>query len=113
MHLELSLRSWQLVSGELHKIRNLEGLTLEPAIRSCDTRFDTCEVTTTWKCNIRLQAPPLAKKCDISHWLLCGADDGQTSYHATTKIPRMDRQPNFVAMGLRFQHRKENFFHQK
>ena len=28
-------------------------------------------------CNIRLQAPTLARKRNISHWLACGAD-GQT-----------------------------------
>ena len=31
-------------------------------------------LTTTWMCNIRLQAPTLAKKCHISHWFSCGAD---------------------------------------
>ena len=32
-------------------------------------------------CNIRLQAPTLARKCDITYWFLSGADglaDGQS-----------------------------------
>ena len=26
-------------------------------------------------CNIRLQVPILARKCEISHWLYCGAEE--------------------------------------
>ena len=84
IQLELSLRSvenWKLVSGKLKKKtrHNLDGSTPEPAIRSGDTGqwifcFDSCQLTTTWMCNIRLQAPKLARKCNISHWLPCDAD---------------------------------------
>ena len=28
--------------------------------------FDSCQLTTTWMCNITLQAPTLARKSDIS-----------------------------------------------
>ena len=45
-------------------------------------------------CNIRLQAPTLARKCDISHWFLCGADglaDGQ--------LLILDRLTNFLSCG--------------
>ena len=60
-------------------------------------------------CNIRLQAPTLARKRNISHWLACGADGltgeltgeradgraggragGWTYVHVTTKISWMD-----------------------
>jgi len=55
-------------------------------MRSCDTgqripSFDSCQLTTIWMCNIRLQFPLLARKCEISHWLPCGAEglvDGRT-----------------------------------
>ena len=30
---------------------------------------DTCLLTTTWMCKIRLQVTTLARKCEISHWL--------------------------------------------
>ena len=57
-------------------------------------------------CNIRLQAPTLARKCEISHWLPCGAD-GQvfgrmvrrTFGHVTTNISFIDRSPNFLSYG--------------
>ena len=39
-------------------------------------------------CNITLQAPTLARKCDISPWLLCGADGG-TDGHLAAKISRI------------------------
>ena len=39
-------------------------------------------------CNITLQAPTLARKCDISPWLPCGADGG-TDGHLTAKISRI------------------------
>ena len=48
-------------------------------MRSCDTGqriscFDSCQLTTTWMCNVRLQVSILARKCEISHWLYCGAE---------------------------------------
>ena len=36
--------------------------------------FDSCQFTTTYMCNIRLQAPILARESDNLHWLTCGAD---------------------------------------
>ena len=76
-----SVENWKLVSGKLKlkRRRNLDGSTPEPAIRSGDTGqqipcFDSCQLTTTWMCNIRLQAPKLAGKCSISYCFPCGAD---------------------------------------
>ena len=76
-----SVENWKLVSGKLKlkRRRNLDGSTPEPAIRSGDTGqqipcFDSCQLTTTWMCNIRLQAPKLARKCSISYCFPCGAD---------------------------------------
>ena len=43
----------------------------------------------------RLQAPTLARKFDISHWIPCGAD-GRAYAHVITKISRMDRLPDFL-----------------
>ena len=60
-------------------ILDLNGSIPEPTIRSGGTGrqiscFDSCQLITTWMCNIRLQAPKLARKCEIKHWLPCGAD---------------------------------------
>ena len=84
IQLELSLRSvenWKLASGKLKKKtrHNLDGSTPDPAVWSGDTGqrilcFDSCQLTTTSMCNIRLQAPKLARNCNISHWFPCGAD---------------------------------------
>ena len=57
----------------------LRGSIPEPAIRSGDTGqqkhyFDSCQLIKTWMYNIRLQAPKLARKCEIKHWYACGAD---------------------------------------
>ena len=43
----------------------------------------------------RLQAPTLARKFDISHWLSRGAD-ARAYGHMITKITRMDRLPIFL-----------------
>ena len=36
--------------------------------------FDSCQLIKTWMYNIRLQAPKLARKCEMKHWYACGAD---------------------------------------
>ena len=48
--------------------------------------------------NIRLQAPKLARKCEIKHWYACGADgrkDGKVGWsvygHVIAKFSKMDR----------------------
>ena len=41
-----------------------------------------------------LQVPQQGRKCDISHWFPCAADEqavGQMYGHVTTKISWMDR----------------------
>ena len=79
----MSLRSfekYQLVSGYLQKkTLELSGSIPEPAIRSGDIGqqkqyFDSCQLIKTWMYNIRLQAPKLARKCEIKHWYACGAE---------------------------------------
>ena len=60
-------------------ILDLDGSIPEPTIWSGGTGrqvpcFDSCQFITTWMCNIRLQAPKLARKCEIKHWFACGAD---------------------------------------
>ena len=54
-------------------------MTTDPMTWSCDTGqwipcFGSCPLITTWMHNIRLQAPTLARKCEISHQFPCGAD---------------------------------------
>ena len=43
-------------------------------------------------------APKLARKCEIEHWLPCGAG-GRSGGHLITKISRMGRLPNFLTHG--------------
>ena len=72
---------------------------------TADTLFWQFSIDKTWMCNIRLQAPTLAKKCKILHWLPCDADGQSRDYqmatygHVSTKISKMDRQPNFLGCG--------------
>ena len=50
--------------------------------------------------NIRLQAPKLARKCEIKHWYTCGADGRKVGWsvygHVIAEFFRM-------AMGLRIE----------
>ena len=39
----------------------------------------------------RLQAPILARKCDVSHWFPCVADGRRDGSHMTTKVYWIDR----------------------
>ena len=70
---------------------------------SADILIVSCQLTTTWMCNTTLQAPTLAKTCDISHWFPCDADE-QTVGRTVTWLPKflgwIDNQI-FLAMELR------------
>ena len=72
----------------------------EPAIWSGDTDqqkhyFDSCQLIKTRMYNIRLQAPKLAKKCEIKHWYACGADKRKVGWlvygHVIAEFSKMDR----------------------
>ena len=76
------LKSSSLSADSFQKTLELSGSIPEPAIRSGDTNqrihcFDSCQLTATWMFtrmyNIGLQAPNLARKCEIKHWYACGA----------------------------------------
>ena len=45
--------------------------------------------------NIRLQAPKLARKCEIKHWYACAADGRKVGWsmygHVIAEFSRMDR----------------------
>ena len=45
--------------------------------------------------NIRLQAPKLARECEIKHWYACGADGRKVEWleygHVIAEFSRMDR----------------------
>ena len=65
------------------KILDLDELTPESVIRSGDTGqripcFDSCQlITTLIAICVQYQsscAPKLARKCEIEHWLPCGAE---------------------------------------
>ena len=73
------LKSSKLSANTFKILLELRGSIPEPAIRSDDTGqqkhcFDSCQLIKTWMYNIRLQAPKLARKCEIKHWYACGAD---------------------------------------
>ena len=77
----------------------LSGSIPEPAIRSGDTgqqkHFDSCQLIKTWMYNIKLQAPKLARKCEIKHWYACGAEGRKVGWSAYSRVidefSRMDR----------------------
>ena len=78
-------------------------------MRLCDTGqriscFDSCQLTITWICNVRLPVSILARKCEISHWLYCGAE-GQVEARTVGrlhKISRMDITMGFLRVDLRY-----------
>ena len=45
--------------------------------------------------NIRLQAPKLARKCEIKHWYACGANGRKVGWlvysHVIVEFSKMDR----------------------
>ena len=78
----------------------LSGSIPKPAIRSDDTGqqkqyFDSCQLIKTWMYNIRLQAPKLARKCEIKLWYACGEDGRKVGWsvcgHMIAEFSRMDR----------------------
>ena len=80
------------------KTSTIDGSTPEHGIWLCDTgqktpSFDSFQLTTTWTCNVTLQALTVAKKCEISHWLPCGGQgrvDLGTYDHVATEISQME-----------------------
>ena len=50
--------------------------------------FDNCQLTTTWTCNSRMQAPTLTRK------LLVVQTGGRVGGHM---VKWLDRQPNFLS----------------
>ena len=78
--IEIGLRAWPTRDyGEKSQKHVKAGWIPEPAIRLGDTGqliqcFDSGQLIKTWMYNIRLQAPKLARKCEIKHWYTCGAD---------------------------------------
>ena len=82
------------------KILNLDGSTPDPAIWSGDTDqrilyFDSCQLITTLMYNVWaisvFCAPKLGRKCEIEHWLPCGADGWAVYGHVITKFSGMGR----------------------
>ena len=61
--------------------------------------FDSCQLTTTCMCNIRLQASKLARNWKISLWCgrTSGRGNGRAYGHVTTKFSRMDSLPHFLS----------------
>ena len=90
----------QPVSGCIKKTLELSGSIPEPVIGSGDTGqqkhyFDSCQLIKTWMYNIRLQAPKLARKCEIKHWYACGANGRKVGWsvysHLIAEFSKMDR----------------------
>ena len=99
IHLEEPAISWKLVPCQWitsKKTYNLKWAIPKPATQSCDTgqwksSFDSCKLTTTWMCNIQLQAPTWARKCEISHRFPCGAgmDAQSCDYQINDQISQL------------------------
>ena len=62
---------------------------------SADTLFWQLSTNQNSMYNIRLQAPKLARKCEIKHWYPCGADGRKVGWsvygHVIAKFSRIDR----------------------
>ena len=107
------LKTNNLSADNFKKPCNLNGSKPEPAIRSCDTgQHIPCQLTTRRMCNIRSQAPTLAKQFKISHWLPSVADgrvDGRTGGQTHVRSPDYqnfsdERLPNFLNYGVLLEH---------
>ena len=94
------MKSINLSADTFKKTLELSGSIPEPAIRSGDIGqqkhyFDSCQLIKTWMYNIRLQAPKLARKCEIKHWYTCGADGRKVGWsvygHVIAEFSKMDR----------------------
>ena len=94
------MKSSNLSADTFKILLELRGSIPEPAIPSGDTGqqkhcFDNCQLIKTWMYNIRLQAPKLARKCEIKHWYACGADGRKVGWsvysHVIAEFSRMDR----------------------
>ena len=94
------MKSGNLSADTFKKTLEFNGSIPEPAIRSGYTAqqkhyFDSCQLIKTWMYNIRLQAPKLARKCEIKHWYACGADGQKVGWsvygHVNADFSRMDR----------------------
>ena len=94
------MKSSNLSADTFKILLELRGSIPEPAIRSGDTGkqkhcFDSCQLIKTLMYNIRLQAPKLARKCEIKHWYTCGADGWKVGWlvygHVIAEFSKMDR----------------------
>ena len=94
------LKSSNLSADTFKKALELSGSIPEPAIPSVDTGqqkhyFDSCQLIKTLVFNIKLQAPILARKCEIKHWYACGADGRKVGWsvygHVIAEFFRRDR----------------------
>ena len=94
------MTSSNLSANTFKILLELRGVIPEPAIRSGDTGqqkhcFDSCQLIKTWMYNIRVQAPKLARKCEIKHWYACGVDGGSVGWsvygHVIAEFSRMER----------------------
>ena len=94
------LKSSNLSADTFKKTLELSGSIPEPAIRSGDTGqqkhyFDSCQLIKTWMYNISLQAPKLARKCEIKHWYLwCERTEDRA-----VAVPSRDCQIDFLSYG--------------
>ena len=89
-----------LSADTFQKTLELSGSIPEPAIGSGDTGqqkhyFDSCQLIKTWMYNIRLQAPKLARKCEIKHWYAFGANGRKVEWsvygQVIAEFSKMDR----------------------
>ena len=82
---------------------DLDGSIPEPATRSGDTGWripclDSWQLIKTWVC--RLQAPRLARKCEIKHWFPCGEDGrSMVGRWTVTLLPNFLRWIDFLRYG--------------
>ena len=108
--IKLNLKSSNLSVDNFKKKKhsNSLGRNLSPrygqAILVSRSTFDSCQLIKTWMYNIRLQAPKLARKCEIKHWYACGADGRKVGWsvygHVIAEFSRMDRFSKLLGFEL-------------
>ena len=95
-----SFEKYQLVSGYLQKNTRTQWVDTwarDTVMRywSAETLFWQLSINQNMDYNIRLQAPKLARKCEIKHWYACGADRRKVWWsvyvHVIAEFSRMDR----------------------
>ena len=106
--INLSPRSFQtgnLSTDNFKKILDLDGSTLEPAVRSGQDRF--WQLSTDHNVDVQLVfswAPKLARECESKHWFPCGEDRRSFVRCTVAWLPNILGWIDFLSYGASLRH---------